>query len=235
MATKPWYKELGFFTNPFSIKPLAFHEELYGYNLREIFSKINAGQVFFIEGEYGKGKTTILKRIIREFGGGRKLIYYSCNRSEKDINFNSLIGGRWGALGKVLGIKGTNLILLLDEAQDITESDANELKKLYKKHIKSIVLVGSSLNGSAKNGVDELVGENLIRLDELSEEDAVKIIRKRIGGISLLSDDIIKKIFEKSERNPRRLLKNCEDICRHVINKGYKKVEEQHLSVIYQN
>ena len=56
-----WYKELGFYNNPFSIKPMAFHDEIIGYDVDLVLGKIGNGEVMLIEGNYGKGKTTILK------------------------------------------------------------------------------------------------------------------------------------------------------------------------------
>ncbi len=230
---QPWYKELGFYSNPFVIKPLAFHEELFGYDMNNILQKIEAGNVLFIEGEYGKGKTTILKKIIRTFGGSRKIVYYSCNRTEDNIDFHDLLGRRWGVLGKLFGVKGTDLILLLDEAQELTLQDLQTIKDYYKKHFKSIVIVSSDWDTVKKlDGVKDLVGENLIKLEELSDEDAINIVRKRIGNIKILSDDMIKEIFHLSEKNPRHLLKNCEDVCRYAMNMGSKEVKKDHLKIL---
>lgn len=230
---KPWYKEIGFHSNPFSIKPLAFHEEIFGYDTQNIINKINDGQVILIEGAYGKGKTTILKKIIRAFGGQRKLIYYSCNRTEDTIDFDNVMKSRWGALGKVFGTKGSDLIILLDEAQDMKTADAQVLKDYYKKHFKSIVLVTHDAHKvTGLNGIVDLIGDNVIKLEELDADDAIRIVRKRIGSIKLLSDDMIKKIFDVSHKNPRQLLKNCEDVCRYAINNGYEEVKEQHLSIL---
>lgn len=230
---KPWYKEIGYAANPFSIKPLAYNEEIYGYDTDSIFTKIDDGQVVLIHGQYGKGKTAILKKIIRRFGGSRKLIYYSCNRTEDTIDFDRLIEGRFGLFGKALGIKSSDLIILLDEAQDMKPADTQVLKEYYKKYFKSIVLVTHDAKlVTEMNGITDLLGENVIALTPLTSDDAIKIVRKRIGNIQLLSDDMIRKIFEKSDANPRHLLKNCEDVCRHAINNGYSEVKEEHLSVI---
>src|SRR3989338_7555729 len=172
---EPWYKEIGFFSNPFSIKPLAFHDEVIGYDIDLVFNKIENGEVLFIEGDYGKGKTTILKKIIRRFGGKRELIYYSCNITDNNIDFDRL---------------------------------------------------------KLSNGLTKLVGSNIIRLGELTEGDGIAIIRKRTGNIRLLSDDIIKIIFKKSNRNPRKLLKNCEDVCRYSVSQGYNVAREEHVKKV---
>ncbi len=225
-----WYKELGFYNNPFSIKPLAFHDEIIGNNVREMISKIEKGNVLFIEGEYGNGKTSVLKKIIREFGGSRRLIYYSCNRAEKGIDFDNLLIGRYGIIGRIFKIKPKDMILLLDEAQELTPIDAEKLKDYYKKHFWSIVLVGHKYNDLQIDGFKEVIGENVISLRKLSADEAVRLIRRRIGNINFLPDNIIKVIFEKSKTNPRRLLKNCEEVCKHAHSKGARQVASEHIN-----
>lgn len=227
-----WYKELGFFSNPFSIKPLAFHDEVFGYDVDLVLNKIQNGEVLFIEGDYGKGKTTILKKIIRKFGGRKELIYYSCNRADSNVDFDKLIKDRHGFFSGFFN-DDKDLILFLDEAQDLSQEDGGKLVEYYGKNFKAIVLVGHDFNKSKiSDGLASLIGANIIRLGELTEEDAIGIIRKRIGHINLLSDDLIRAIFKKSFRNPRKMLKNCEDMCRYAINHGYNQVKEEHIKKV---
>ena len=63
-----WYRHLGFKQNPLSIKPAALHDEVIAYDLEDIYDKVEFGEVIFIEGPYGMGKSTILKNIVNEFG-----------------------------------------------------------------------------------------------------------------------------------------------------------------------
>ena len=53
MKKLTWYHELGFFDNPFSIKPAAFHNELMGQDqmLKEINKKIKDSSMVLISGE----------------------------------------------------------------------------------------------------------------------------------------------------------------------------------------
>jgi len=227
-----WYKELGFYNNPFSIKPMAFHDEVIGYDLDVVFNKIDNGEVLFIEGDYGKGKTTILKKIIRRFGGKKRLVYYSCNRTASSIDFEKLIKNRHGFFSGLFS-DDNNLILLLDEAQDISQEDSEKILDYYTKNFKSIILVGPNFDKIRfGNGLSKLISPNVIRLGELTEDDAINIIRKRIGHTNFMQDDIIKMVFKKSAKNPRRLLKNCEDVCRYTIDQGYNKIKEEHVKKV---
>lgn len=227
-----WYKEFGFYNNPFSIKPLAFHDEIIGNSVRDMISKIEKGNIIFIEGEYGNGKTSVLKRILREFGGSRRLVYYSCNRTEKYIDFDNLLVGRYGFIGRLFRIKPKDMILLLDEAQELSAEDADKLKNYYKRNFWSIVLVGHKYDGLQINGLKEAIGDNVISLRKLNADEAIRLIRRRIGNLNFLPDNVIKVIFEKSKMNPRRLLKNCEEVCKYSYSKGARQVMLEHVNKV---
>jgi hypothetical protein len=227
-----WFREIGFWSNPFSIKPSAFDNEIYGYDTDLILSKIESGSVLFIEGDYGKGKTAILKRIIDKFGGEKKLIYYSCNRTESNINVDELIKGRtfWTRL---FGTMGNDMILLLDESQDLSETDAKVIRDHYGTHFKSIVFVSSDPKTLKIDGLKDMVGENIVKLGKLDENVAIDIVRKRIGSLDILSNDMIKEIFKRSDFNPRHLLQNCEKACKLAIKKGDLKVTKEHMKEVF--
>jgi hypothetical protein len=231
-----WYRKYGFYSNPLSIKPAAFHADVFGNDgvTKRVLDKIHAGEIFFVEGAYGNGKTTILKSIIREFGGRRKVIYYPCNSTEYMIEVDKLLKDGQGILKRLFGGAPKDMILLLDEAQDLTDIDSEALKEEYdKKSFKSIVLVGSNFNSVRfKNGLKTLIGNNIIKLNAMSDDEAVGLIRKRIGNMQLLSDDIIREVYQKSGMNPRKLLKNCEDICRYAVDNAQDKVTGEHVEKI---
>lgn len=225
-----WYKEIGFYNNPFSIKPSAYSDDLFGIDTTKILEDLSAGKIIFIEGEFGKGKTSLLKKIINLFGGQRKVVYYSCNRAENSIHVDSLLKGGRTFLQKLFGVIPSDMIVLLDEVHELGEDDSALLLNEFQKHIKSIVLVGPSYKKTKlPNGIKDHIKENVFKLGDLKEEDAVDLIRKRVGDTEILSDSIIKLIFKKSKKNPRQLLKNCEEVCRYAVSHGYDKVTEDHV------
>ena len=231
VAADLWYKRFGFKVNPFTIKPGVLHDEVIAYDLESLFSKIDYGEVIFIEGPYGTGKSTILKHIINKFGGKKQVAYYSANRKGKPIDFYSLLKGKYGAVGRMFKGLPRDMILLLDEADSMSEEDFDNLKEYYEQgNFKSIVMVAD--NFDKLNITDyffELVKENIISLTELDESEAVMLVRARVGDLEFLPDDVIKKIHSLSGKNPRALLKNCEDVCRHAYNHGADSVNQQHV------
>ncbi len=228
---RTWYHQLGFFNNPFSIKPAAFHNEILGHNglVDEVLDKVRSGNILFIDGEYGTGKTTILKKIINEFGGRRKVVYYSCNRSENGLEVEKLSKGARGFFGKLLGSQPKDLILLLDEVQELSPEDSEELHHHFDEGVfKSIILVGKDFKKiKFGNGLKGLIGKNIIRMKKFNNEEAVKFIRKRIGNLKILSDDIIKILNKKADGNPRRLLKACEEVSKYAIENFEDEVTEE--------
>ncbi len=221
-----WYRKLGFAENPFSIKPAIYTDGLYGYPqiIPEVVKSIESGKIAFVRGEYGNGKSTLLKHLLRKFGGRGKLAYFSCNRLEHALDVKRILNGRYGFLGKLLDIKPKGMILLMDEAQFLAKQDFNSLMQYYDSgHIKSIVFV-------AKEQLIESMPERMQRITslftfgEVAQDDAVSIIRKRVGKLPLLPDNIIKEVFARSDNNIRIFLKNCDMLCRYAVNRGMDAV-----------
>lgn len=234
-----WYEKLGFKQNPFTIKPYAFGDELQGYNnqIKKIATGLKNGKVMFIEGEYGIGKTSVTKQIIDEFKGKRKLIYYSANRKEGEIDFDNLIKGRAGPIGKLFGIRPKGLVMIIDEAQKMNLHDAEEVEKLIKsKHFKSVVFISDDMNRvTLTNGLKRRIGKQVINLSNLlSDNMAFKIVKSRLGdNNNFLSKDIVKQVFDKAGKNPRKMLEYLEDVSRYAIEeKGAKKIKKEHVRYV---
>ena len=228
-----WYQELGFFNNPFSIKPAAFHNELMGLNqiIKEINNKVAGSNIIFISGGYGTGKTTVLKKIINEFKGKKRVIYYNYNQSERSIDYDELLTNvSWWR--KLFGIRKKNMIILLDEAQDMNKKDLTQIKAYYDEgFFKSVIFVSKEEDMKLTKELEELTGKNKFRIGNVDKTEAVKIIRKRIGNLKFISDQNIIKIFNKN-KNPRSFLKNCEDVCRNAFENGSKKATEEHIKKV---
>ena len=233
---KIWYKEIGFFSNPFSIKPAAFHDQAIGYEkvVDEISYGILNKKIILVDGDYGNGKSTILKRLLNDFGGKKQVIYYSCNRIEGRLDVKNLLNGRYGIIGEWFDIKPKDMILLLDEAQDLDAKDYERIYPYYQEgYIKSVVLMGKGIKkeniiGGLKSNLEE------VDMGRLNEDLAVLIIRKRIGDIPLFTDSIIRKVYQKTGDNVRTLLKTCEELSKLSIDSGRRKVTEEFVKQYFQ-
>jgi predicted AAA+ superfamily ATPase len=236
MKKLTWYHKVGFFNNPFSIKPAAFHNELFGNSstISRIIKKMSEPGIVFISGEFGTGKTTVLKKLIAEFRGGifegKKVIYYNCNQSEKSINYDKLLVDAGNFLGKLFRFRKKNMIILLDEMQDMNKKDMEQVKKYYDDgFFKLVVLVSKYENINLTKELENETNGNKFKLGNMTKNEAIRMVRERIGTLKFISDDIIVRIFSRDE-NSRSFLKNCEDVCRYAFEKGDGIVEEEHIS-----
>ncbi len=229
-----WYRKVGFFSNPFSIKPGAFHDQVIGYDLREFLDRVEQGRVQFVKAGYGNGKTTILKHIVRRFGGQRKVAFVTCNISEGAFDTKRLLTGR-SLFNKAFSIVPSGMILLVDEAQDITFAEAEEILHFYRNgNIKAVVFFGTDIRmKSFPKGLGALMKGNVLNLSGLSSDEAVEMVRKRIGNIRLLPAPVIRRLYSISGNNPRRLLEHCEDLCRHVVSKNDSVATESHVRALF--
>jgi len=231
-----WYKKLGFYINPFSIKPSAFRSEVVAYDLSYIYEKIKNDEVLFIEGEYGTGKTTILKNIIDEFRGKNKIIYYSFNDS-REFDIKGLVNGANTTWGKLVGKEVRNMILLLDEVHLMKQVSAEKLLDYYKRGIfKSIVFVTHDYD--QVDFPDEFSGYlsgNIIKTVSLTLREIEELIHSRLGNIDLFSRKAIKKIFNLSGKNPRRFLEFCEDIAKFAVDMGDYEITDFHIEEVLEN
>ncbi len=229
-----WYRKIGFYNNPFSIKPAAFHDEVIGHDLKQVLDNIENGNMLYVKADYGNGKTTMLKHIIRKFGGKKMVAYCSCSIAENKLGIEKLLLGR-SIVNSAFRMLPKNMILLVDEAQDMTRDEADEIMKFYRKgNLKAVVFFGTDAKQKSmpKDLINSIKG-NVINFSILSPERAVELVRKRIGDTDILPDSIIKKLYLVSGENSRRLLENCEDLCRHVVSKNEKIARESHVRELF--
>lgn len=230
-----WYKKLGFHNNPFSIKPAAFRDELVAYDMSYIYKKITNGEILFVEGEYGTGKTTILKNIIRRFRGENRIIYYSFNTG--DFNIKLLLEGANSFLRKMAGLRVKNIIMLLDEVQTLKTQEAKQLLNYYRDGtIQSIVFVSYDYDKvNFPSEVEIFLNGNILRTVDLSMNEAIDLVKTRIGGLGILSDNMTTKLFKLAGKNPRRMFAYCEDVVRYAVEIGDDQVTDFHINEVLED
>ena len=231
-----WYQKLGYYYNPFSIKPAYFTDELVGYDsvLNQLIYNIVSGKMVFLEGPLGSGKTSILQYIKHRFKGETRIAYLSCNQLDENTNIMKLLPSSPWYYKLIFGKKPKNITMLLDEAQALGPTNTERIKYLYDNdHVKSVVFAGADFNTVPfPPGVKERIGNNIIKSPLLSPDDAVKLIRKRIGNDPLLSNEIIKEMYNLSNCNSRKLLQICEEVCMKVVMEGKNSVTKEYIEKI---
>lgn len=226
---KTWYNELGFHDNPFSIKPAAFTNDVFGNDkvIGDVVRNVNNSQIVFVHGPYGTGKTTLLKSLIEVFGGQKKVAYYHAKNADGDLDLDNILIRNRGFFGRLLGLRSKNMILLIDEAEVLTKKDyENILDYFYEGYFKSVVMIAHK-NIRFPSDFEEEV-DATYKLSGVDKTTAIELVRKRVGDINFLSDDIIRDVHDYGNI-PRVLLKNLEDVCRHAYNEGAEEVKEDHV------
>ncbi|MCA9478251.1 MAG: hypothetical protein KC535_03840 [Nanoarchaeota archaeon] len=237
MSKEMWYEKVGYAYNPFIIKPGFFDDEVIGYDeeVDKIVDLLRNGEMIFLQGNFGLGKTSILKYIINEFTGKNKVVYISRNRSDRAMDYADLLKGANKGLKGFLRVKAKNAILIVDETAKINAHDCRQIESFHETgHFKSVLFVDSSFDEARiSDSIKKIIGKNVVSLKPLSEKAALELVRSRLdGNEELMSDVIIKAIYEKSEKNTRRFLENLEDVCRYAISSEEDVVKKTHLSVL---
>ena len=226
-----WYRKVGFYSNPFSIKPAPYDFKIFGQDaiVEELLYKVPSGTMSFIEGPFGTGKTSMLKLVIDKFKGKGKVIYFACNRIQSDLDIEELLLNRYGFWGKLFKLHPKDMVVLLDEAQDLSSENTQRIKYFFDQgNIKSVVFAGIDYEKTDfHESIKERVGQNgVLKVRSLDDDEAIQLIRNRIGESTLLTDDSIKTLWKEADKIPRRLLHLCDQVSRHAVLKDEKEVTE---------
>ncbi|MGE0793369.1 MAG: hypothetical protein AB7V77_04305 [Candidatus Woesearchaeota archaeon] len=236
MNKEIWYEKLGFKENPFSIKPAFFDDEIIGYDkeVDTLSKKLKKKNMFFLEAEYGKGKSTIIAYLINEFKGKNKIIYISRNRSDRALNYAKLLKKANTGFGKLFNLKAKNVVLFIDEVGKINKKDCMQIEELYSKnYIQSVLFADVSLKeANLTNSIKKEIGKNTLKLKNITSKDAVELVKSRLETLDLISEDLIKKVFTKSKENTRTFLNNMEKVFRYSFEKGNEKIKNSDIEVI---
>lgn len=232
-----WYRKLGYAFNPFIIKPGFFDDEVIGYDkeIDQLVKHLTEHKMFFLQGDFGQGKTTIIKYLINEFSGNHKVVYISRNRNDRSFNYGSLLRGASKGLKKLFAIKPKNVILIVDETEKINYEDCSQIMHYFKEgYFLSVLFIDKSLNDSRLSvQVKKEIGKNVISLKPLDEKSALDLIHNRLdNNKELISDDLIKKVYAKSSKNTRQFLLNIEDVVRQAFLNKRENVTKDDLKVL---
>ncbi len=228
-----WFEELDFDENPFTDTE---HTELIGYDdtLDEIMYGISAGHIMFIEGNSGQGKTALLKRAIARFKGGGNVVYLNCKKLENGLNIEHTLNKKNGFFGRLFNKPPKGMILLVDEIHDLSKRNSERLKYYYDQNfVSSVVFTGEDIKkvDFTRSMLDRV--SKVIRLKEISGDDAVDILHTRLENHEIIPDDIAKDVFRISQGNPKLFLQNCEALCKLAIERKNKLVTEDMVDELF--
>jgi predicted AAA+ superfamily ATPase len=225
-----WFEKLDFDEDPFTVNPTKFLNALVGLDeaVKEIVYRINAGSLLVIVGEDGLGKTTLLMKAAKVFGGRGKVAYVDCAQLDKKLNITHILQEKYGIWGKILNKKPKNMILLLDNVQNISKVNNERLKYYFDQgYLKSIVFATTSFaRAHFSDSLKDRVGERIVRLEKLKEGDASEVVRQRIGESDLINDELATEILKLSSYNPKIFLGNLSRIAERAVSKNRNRIQQ---------
>lgn len=210
-----WYKTFNYSKNPLSIKPNPEYGLFFENKniLQETIEGITLERNITIKGPLGTGKTSILKRIIKQYGGKRKIYYYNAFSNKTGINYKRVLQKAGNFFSRLFSIQSKNVILFIDEAQHLEEENLLELKNYIGSHFKSVIIATSDNKFKLPKEIQE---EFTVQLDtsNFTQDDAVQIIIERLGTNyeEILSNKELQNLFDKS-KTPRDFLLRTEKHC----------------------
>jgi type II secretory pathway predicted ATPase ExeA len=235
MRNNIWYKKNGFNKNPLSVKPGL--SKLIGYEkeIDELEKDLGKKQsIWEIQGEYGTGKTTILKGILKKYDKNHRIVYFSHNRVDGSVNIRRLLISKNTFFKKLIGIVPSDIILLIDESANLNTKEVSELIYYYKlNHIKNIILVNINFkNHRSYQMLKELIGKNVINLTKITKEASVEMVHERLDEKDLISSEAIMQIYDLAKGNPRKILEYSENAIKIAYSIGDGRATDRHVILL---
>tara|TARA_Y100000310_G_scaffold324465_1_gene386321 strand:+ start:1585 stop:2541 length:957 start_codon:yes stop_codon:yes gene_type:complete len=212
-----WYRFYGWKENPFIPKS---NPEMVGIPLtkKRILEYISNGDICFLNGPAGSGKTSLLKWAETNLKNHIP-IYFSAEEIEDTDLEKKFKRSTWEKLMK------KEFVLLLDESQESNETFQKAMKLNWDKNkIKSIVVAQIEPLKNFPDNFKHRIGNRIIRLNKLSKSSVVDMINYRTYGRNPLSAEAMAEIGRKSNYNPRKVLEYAERACVEMARKEKKVI-----------
>lgn len=225
-----WFEELGFDGNPFSTDPAFSARSSAGLEkqLGELEYHVNSGSMVFVEGAEGSGKSVLLQKLAGKLGSRAVFV----DAASGDVDIRAIMKSKTPLLGRLFGNSPRNLVLLVDSAAGLSPGSLELLKFYYdNNNFGAVVFAGTALKSAGLSpSVIDRVGNRVVKVPALAEQDALLMVRNRLGSSGLLSEEMVRKIYKLSGKNAKKFLQLCEAACRKAAAAKSSAVGEEHMA-----
>lgn len=159
------------------------------------------------------------------------------NWLSRESFYASIAFRRYTSLDAIRGflaekLKDRSLVIILDHVEHMHKQHAQILQSFLYTHLPIQVIAVGTKEALSKAPLKIIQKKDAlhIRLQKLSSQEMFELIGKRIlyaGGQSPepINHGIVKKIYDKFEKNPRSILSACQDYC---VREGLLRLSKQH-------
>ena len=217
-----WYSELDFKENPLDVRP---NPNLIGLDQEEskLRNHIEKGEICFINGLTGAGKSSMLKRI-QETMKGYSFIYLDAQDLPDSFSIEEELTKKRSFFDKITLKKYPTKIpvLIIDEFQDTDKNIVLEARSKWEnpneRKIHAVVI--AQIEQHLKNvtpSFKERLGNRLIKLPTLSDDEMREVLKIRLkqkdkNYYDKLHSEAINLLVTVADGNPRRLLEYTDAI-----------------------
>lgn len=185
----------------------------------EIEYRVESGSIVVIEGKTGSGKTEMLNYIIDNFKGKGKVAYLDI-KGESD---------KVAALNFIKENK-KRMILLIDNAEEFSTRDNEKIKYYFDNNIaKSVIFTCSNLDSmNISESLNTRIGNNIIKIENLTEEEILRVAEDRIPSEYEISESIVKEIYENTP-SIQEFLTSLDNLCTLLDSEDRTKATEKDI------
>ncbi len=224
MYDQPWYERLEFEANPLDVRP---NVALIGLEEAEeqVSNHIVKGEICFLNGLTGTGKTSLLKRLQNKHVD-HSFIYLDAQDLPDSFNLEEELKKKRSFFDKITFKKfpSKKPVLIIDEFQATDPNLILEARGKWESQnsqvIKSIVIAQISKHlANCTDAFRERIGHRVVELPTLDDEQMKLILLKRLDNPKTninyahrLSHEAMDMIIKSADGNPRRLLEYADMI-----------------------
>lgn len=211
-----WYAQLGFKNNPLDLRP---NPKLIGLDRQEetVINHILKGEICFLNGLTGSGKSSMLMKIQRKLRG-YSFIYVDAQEIPLTFDIDEAIKDSRTLIDKIRLRKAPSkpVVLIIDEFQATSPNLVLEARAKWEnpeeQKIKAIVF--AQISKQLKNvtpAFKERLGNRMIGLPTMDDSEMKEILRLRLENkngnyYNRLHNETLNLLVACADGNPRRLL-----------------------------
>lgn len=213
-----WFESLGFDENPLDSRP---NSELVGLKEQEeaIINHIQKGEICFLNGLTGSGKSSLLKSI-QEKLRSHKFMYLDAQDLPKDFNLEEELKKKRNFFDRLMLRKypSETPVLIIDEFQATDPNLVLEARGKWEnaesRRISSIIIAQIDKHlANVTPSFKERIGQRTVTTRVLDSEEMKEILKKRLYNPRTktnyyfsLKEDAVNLLVHCADGNPRRLL-----------------------------